>query len=70
MVMRTVSHREHQETYRVISYTDRRDGVGIVPKVVFHEVHTFLFQVLTAITERFPILLPFHDGLVQGLGKI
>lgn len=69
-MMRIVAHREHQETYRVISHTDRRDGVGIVPKVVFHEVHTFLFQVLTAITEGFPILLPFHDGLVQGFGEV
>jgi hypothetical protein len=65
--MRTLSYREHQETYRVISHTDRRDGVGVVPKVVLHKVHTVLFHVLTAITERLPILLPFHDGLVQGL---
>jgi len=66
-MMRTVTHRDHQETYRVIGHTNRRDGVGIVPKVVLHEVQTFLFQVLTAITERLPILLPFHDGLVEGL---
>ena len=65
--MRTVSHREQQETYRIVSHADRRDGVGVVPKVVLHKVHAFLFHVLTAITERLPILLPFHDGFVKSL---
>jgi hypothetical protein len=68
-----VSGREnpgYRKTYLVIGNTDNRNGIRIDPHVILCEIHAVFLEVLTAVTELLPLLLPLGDGIVQSARKV
>jgi hypothetical protein len=53
-----------QGIHLVIRNANDGDGVGVRPDVVFCEFHTLLLEILAAVAELFPFLLPFGDGVL------
>lgn len=63
-------HINAQNTHLVVRHTHRRHGVGIRPHIILHKLHPLLLEILTRITKRLPILLPFLHRFLQHPRKL
>lgn len=57
-------------THLVIRHANDGDGIGVGPDIVFCELHALLLEILAAIAELFPLLLPFGDGILERTCKV
>lgn len=60
----------YPKTYLVIGNTDNRNGIRINPDIILCEIHALVLEVLTAVAELLPLLLPLGDGIVQSTRKV
>ena len=58
------------KTYLVIGDADNGNGIGINPDIILSEIHALLLEVLAAVAELPPLLLPLAHRLVQGAREI
>ena len=59
-----------QKTYLVIGDADNGNSIGINPDIILCEIHAVLLEVLAAIAELLPLLLPLANGFVQSARKV
>jgi len=60
----------YPKTYLVIGNADNRNGIRINPDIILCEIHALVLEVLTAVAELPPLLLPLGDGIVQSACKV
>src|SRR6266576_2645714 len=58
------------KTYLVIRDADNGNGIGINPDIILCEIHALLLEVLAAIAELLPLLLPLGNGFMQSARKV
>jgi hypothetical protein len=58
-------YKRERRAHVIIGNTDSRHSVRKCPEVVLEEIHSVVFEILTAIAERLPVDLPLTDGVAE-----